>query len=73
MLETVLVDIGDAVVSDVLQEAVDELTGRTARKWAVILLALLVGGITTAVIIRKRRRAAAAAASATAAPEGAPA
>ena len=58
MLETVLVDIGDAVVSDVLQEVVEELTGRTARKWAVILLALLVGGVTAAVIIRKRRRAA---------------
>ena len=69
MLETVLVDIGDAVVSDVLQEVVEELTGRTARKWAVILLALVVGGVTAAVIIRKRRRAA----SAPATPEVAPA
>ena len=66
---SVIEEIGDAVISDVLQEAVDELRGRSKRKWAVILIAVLVGGVTATIIIRRRRRAASVSEPT---PEGAP-
>ena len=44
------------VVSDVLSEAVDELTGDSKRKWAVMLVAFVFGSIATVLVIRYRRR-----------------
>ena len=55
-MESVIEELGELVVSDVLQEAVDEVTGRSKRKWAVVLVVFLVGSVWAAVIIRKRRR-----------------
>jgi hypothetical protein len=46
--------IGKDVAATVLHEAADELSGRSNRKWAVMLLAFLVG-IVVAVIVIKRR------------------
>jgi len=64
-MESVIEDVGEAVLGGVLQETVDELTGRSKRKWAVVLLALIVGGVVTAAVIRSRRRRAAEIASST--------
>jgi len=53
------VEVGDAIVSGFLQEAVDEVTGRSRRKWAVILGVLVLGGVIGVVVTRSRRRRAA--------------
>ncbi|HUS41258.1 MAG TPA: hypothetical protein VMY16_01205 [Ilumatobacteraceae bacterium] len=42
------------VAAAVLSEAADELSGRSNRKWAVMLLAFLVGIVTTVVVIKRR-------------------
>jgi len=58
-MESVVVDVGDAIVSGFLQEAVDEVTGRSRRKWAVILGVLVLGGLIGVVVTRSLRRRAA--------------
>jgi hypothetical protein len=58
-MESVIEEVGEAVVGGVLQEAVDELSGRSRRKWAVVLLAFIVGGVVAAAVIRSRKRRAA--------------
>lgn len=45
------------VVSDVLEEAGAELSGRSGRKWALILLSLLVGAALGALLAKKLRNA----------------
>ena len=39
-MESVIEELGEFVISDVLQEAVDEVTGRSKRKWAIVLVAV---------------------------------
>jgi hypothetical protein len=46
--------VGKDVASAVIHEAAEELSGRSNRKWAVMLVAFLIG-IVAAVIIIKRR------------------
>jgi hypothetical protein len=55
-MEAVIEQVGEAVVGGVLQETVDELTGRSGRKWAVMLLAFLIGGVVVAIVIKSRAR-----------------
>jgi hypothetical protein len=43
------------VVSDVVQEAVAEVSGTTNRKWAVVLLAIVLGTAVAGVIMKRRR------------------
>ncbi len=45
---------GKEVAIKVLQEAAEELTGRSNRKWAVMLLAFLVGIAAAAIVIKRR-------------------
>lgn len=58
-MESVIEEVGEAVVGGFLQETVDELSGRSRRKWAVVLLAFVVGGVVAAAVIRSRKRRAA--------------
>jgi hypothetical protein len=57
-MESVIEHVGAAVVGDVLQETVDELSGRSKRKWAVILVAFVIGAVAAALVIRSRKRGA---------------
>lgn len=45
----------EQVGSAVLEEAVDEVVGRSNKKWALVLVAFVVGGIIGAVIVKRRR------------------
>jgi hypothetical protein len=45
----------EQVGSAVLEEAVDEATGRSNKKWALVLVAFAVGGIIGAIIVKRRR------------------
>ena len=47
---------GERLVNDVITEAFDELTGRSNRKWAAILVAAVAGAIIAAAITKRRRR-----------------
>jgi hypothetical protein len=47
---------GERLVSDVITEAFDEMTGRSNRKWAAVLVAAIAGAIIAAAIARRRRR-----------------
>lgn len=55
-MESVIEHVGAAVVGDVLQETVEELSGRSKRKWAVILVAFVIGAVAAALVIRSRKR-----------------
>lgn len=48
-------DAAGTVIDDVLSEAADELSGRSGKKWAVILLSLLLG-VAIATFVAKRLR-----------------
>jgi len=56
---SVVVHVGEVVVSEMLEEAVEELTGRSKRKWAVVLIAFVLGGVVAVVVIKSRKRRAA--------------
>jgi hypothetical protein len=58
-LESPVVEVGEAIASGFLQEAVDEVTGRSRHKWAVILGALVLGGVIAVAVTRSRKRRAA--------------
>ncbi len=45
----------EQIGSAVLEEAVDEVVGRSNKKWALVLVAFLVGGVIGAVIVKRRR------------------
>jgi hypothetical protein len=45
---------GKEVTLKVLREAADELSGRSNRKWAVMLVAFLVGIVVTVIVIKRR-------------------
>lgn len=45
----------ETVAADVIQEAIDEVTGKSGKKWALVLIALVVGAAVAATIIKKRR------------------
>ncbi len=47
---------GERLVTDVITEALDELTGRSKRKWAAMLAAAIVGAIIAVAVTRRRRR-----------------
>jgi hypothetical protein len=55
-MESVIEQVGETLADDVLTEAVDELVGRSKRKWAVMLLAFVIGGVVVALAIRYRQR-----------------
>lgn len=46
-------DVAGVVVKDVLGEAVAEMSGRSGRKWALVLLALVLGATLAALVARK--------------------
>lgn len=48
-------DLAGTVVDDVLSEAADEMTGRSGKKWAVILLSMLLGAAIAVFVIRRLR------------------
>jgi len=45
---------GKEVTMKVLHEAADELSGRSNRKWAVMLVAFIVGIAATVIVIKRR-------------------
>ena len=45
-----------AFAPEVIKEAVEELTGRSKRKWALLLLAFVVGSVTAVMVIRFGKR-----------------
>ena len=47
-------DVAEAIGIDFIEEAVDQLSGRSRKKWAVMLLAFIVGAAVTAFILRRR-------------------
>jgi uncharacterized protein with ACT and thioredoxin-like domain len=55
-VESVIEQAGQAVVSDVLQEAVKEVTGRSTRKWALVLIAFVLGSVVAVAVINLRQR-----------------
>ena len=55
-MESVIEQAGQAVVSEVLQEAVKEVTGRSTRKWAVVLIAFVLGTVVAVAVINSRQR-----------------
>ncbi len=46
----------EQVRESVVKEAVDELAGRSTRKWGVIRVALVLGGLLAAVLFKARQR-----------------
>jgi hypothetical protein len=58
-MRSAIEQVGETVVEDVLNETVDELTGRSTRKWAVVLVAFVVGCAVAALVMRRRQRSAA--------------
>ena len=52
--------LGDELASRIVQEAVDEVRGRSSRKWAVALVALLLGAAIALVVVQRRARQVAA-------------
>ena len=48
--------VGDELLSAVLQEAADEVHGRSSRKWGVALVGVLVGVVIGVVILKVRRQ-----------------
>ena len=52
--------LGDELASRIVQEAVDEVRGRSSRKWAVALVALLLGAAIALVVVQLRARQVAA-------------
>ena len=55
-MESAIEQAGKAVASDVLQEAVKEATGRSTRKWAVVLIAFALGSVAAVAVIKSRQR-----------------
>jgi hypothetical protein len=55
-METLIAKAGEEAVSEVLPEALAELTGRSNRKWALILVAFVVGGVAVVVGAKFLRR-----------------
>jgi hypothetical protein len=47
---------GERLVNDVITEAFDEITGRSNRKWAAIVVAVVAGAVIAAAITRRRGR-----------------
>lgn len=45
---------GKELARKVLHEAAEELSGRSNRKWAVMLIAFLLGIVATAIFIKRR-------------------
>ena len=45
---------GKEVAVKILQEAADELSGKSNRKWAVMLIAFVVGIVATVIVIKRR-------------------
>jgi len=45
---------GKEVAVKVLHEAADELSGKSNRKWAVMLIAFVVGIVATVIVIKRR-------------------
>ena len=52
---SVVEKVGESVV----KEAVDEVVGRSARKWGVIVLAFTLGGLVAVAVFKARQRSAA--------------
>jgi hypothetical protein len=46
--------IEQQVALDVLQETFDELTGRSTKKWAIILVAAVAGAAIAFFVVRRR-------------------
>ena len=44
----------EQVVSAVVLEAIDEVSGTSNRKWAVILLAIVLGAAVASVVMKRR-------------------
>lgn len=47
-------DMMNRVGVDLIEETIDQLTGRSRKKWAVMLLAFVVGAALTAYLLRRR-------------------
>jgi hypothetical protein len=47
-------DVAEAIGVDFIEEALDQLTGRSRKKWAVMLAAFFVGAAVAAFILRRR-------------------
>ena len=45
----------EQVAADVIQEAIDEVVGRSHKKWAVILIAVIVGAAIASAVHRRRQ------------------
>ena len=58
-MESVIEKAGEEVATEVFPEALAELTGRSSRKWAVILIAFVLGSIAAVVAIKLWQRQAA--------------
>ena len=54
-MEPVIEQAAKAVASDVLKEAGAELSGRSKRKWAVVLLAFVLGAVVAVVVMKARQ------------------
>jgi hypothetical protein len=48
--------MGRELASRIVHEAVDEVRGRSSRKWGVAFLALLLGGAIALVVVQLRAR-----------------
>lgn len=47
--------VAEQVAADVIAEAIDEVTGGSNRKWALVLIALVVGAVVASMVLKHRR------------------
>ena len=46
--------VGKQIAGDVIQEAINEVVGKSKRKWALVVLALVLGAVVASVVVRRR-------------------
>ena len=53
-MDAIVEHVGAQVASNVLDEAIDEVRGRSGRRWGVALVALFLAGVIAFVVVRHR-------------------
>lgn len=46
--------VGKQVAGDVIQEAINEVVGKSKRKWALVVVGLVLGAVVASVVMRRR-------------------
>ena len=46
--------LGKQIAGDVTHEAINEVVGRSKRKWAIVVLAFVLGAVVASVVVRRQ-------------------